>query len=346
MILIIPCAGESSRFPGTRPKWMLTQPDGSLMVCDAIKKINMRNVDRIVVIVLKSHVTPDFQISTAFANAGIIPPVDLFLLEEKTKSQPETIAKYLESRSDDFSFFVKDCDGQFRYTPEDKDEVVVADISILRGPDAAAKSYTKSNDKGQMIAIAEKQVISNSFCVGGYSFSSSHNFLKSYEKIKHHENIYVSHIIDYMMLTKIATFTAKECSDYKDWGTLDEWLDYKASFSTYFVDIDGVLVENSAEFFPPFWGTTAAIKQNVDAINDLYDSGTSQIVLTTSRTEQYESDTIAQLYNLGIKYHKIVYGLLHSKRIIVNDFSTTNPYPSCAAISLPRNSPTLKGFLK
>ena len=30
--LIIPCAGKSSRYPGIKPKWLFTHPDGKLML--------------------------------------------------------------------------------------------------------------------------------------------------------------------------------------------------------------------------------------------------------------------------------------------------------------------------
>ena len=39
--LIIPMAGQSSRFPDTRPKWMLTHPmSGDLMCVESLKGIN------------------------------------------------------------------------------------------------------------------------------------------------------------------------------------------------------------------------------------------------------------------------------------------------------------------
>ena len=30
--LIIPAAGQSTRYPNLRPKWLLTMPDGQLMI--------------------------------------------------------------------------------------------------------------------------------------------------------------------------------------------------------------------------------------------------------------------------------------------------------------------------
>ena len=39
-------------------------------------------------------------------------------------------------------------------------------------------------------------------------------------------------------------------------------------------------------------------------------------------------------------------GVLHSGRILINDFAATNPYPTSVAINLPRNSKNLKEYLK
>ena len=40
--LILPVAGEFSRYPGTRPKWLLTMPSGKLMIEESVSKINCK----------------------------------------------------------------------------------------------------------------------------------------------------------------------------------------------------------------------------------------------------------------------------------------------------------------
>ena len=96
MNLIIPCAGESSRFPGTRPKWMLTQPDGKLMVVSSLEGLDLSDVKNIYVIVLRKHLE-EYQceqgIKDAFADAGFGDSLSLIILDNPTNSQPETIAK-------------------------------------------------------------------------------------------------------------------------------------------------------------------------------------------------------------------------------------------------------------
>ena len=39
--LIIPCAGRSTRFPNSRPKWSLTHPYGDLMFIQSIKGLDL-----------------------------------------------------------------------------------------------------------------------------------------------------------------------------------------------------------------------------------------------------------------------------------------------------------------
>lgn len=346
MKLILPCGGESSRFPGVRPKWLLTQPNGRLMVCDAIEKLDLENVDEVVLIASKLLLEGnEDSIRSAFQDAGCNKKLVIFELDKKTKSQPETVAAYLESVNDDFSFFIKDCDGQFNCKLEPQNEVATADISLITGSSSSSKSYCRLNANSEITAIVEKQVISQDFCVGGYSFRSSKQFLKSYNEIKHFDNLYVSHVIDHMMLTMNQKFVSKRVDCYEDWGTLQDWLRYKSTFRTLFIDIDGVLVKNSSEYFEPRWGSTEAISSNVDFLMSLRKSGRTQIILTTARNEKFAEETERQLKEAGFLYDRIIYGLLHAKRVIVNDYSKSNPYPSCESVNVLRDSSSLQDVL-
>lgn len=344
MLLILPCAGESTRFPGVRPKWMLTHPSGNLMVCESISKMDIKNVTKIVLITLEKHLLEGFDPTAAFVRAKIKTPIEVHVIKN-SNSQPETVAAYLKNLNEDVKFFIKDCDNQFESLVEEKDEIAVFDIDNVSGKNMSSKSYCRFNSNGIISSIVEKRVISNTFCVGGYSFTSSRKFLESYERIKHHSNLYVSHVIQDMILNG-TSFTKKDVRNYHDWGTLEDWLEYRSQFSTIFLDIDGVLVKNSSEFLYPKWGETEALKENVLFANSLFDNGKTQIVLTTSRTEEYRDITENQLNSLGIKYHRIIFGLLHAKRIVINDYDTTNPNPSCQSITLPRNSETLKDYFQ
>ena len=54
-ILLLPVAGQSARYPGMRPKWLLTMPNGKLMIEQSVSKINCKIFDKIYIIALKDH---------------------------------------------------------------------------------------------------------------------------------------------------------------------------------------------------------------------------------------------------------------------------------------------------
>jgi len=49
MKLLLPVAGMSSRFPGLRPKYLLTFPDGKLMIQKAIENIDFSRYSEVIV---------------------------------------------------------------------------------------------------------------------------------------------------------------------------------------------------------------------------------------------------------------------------------------------------------
>ena len=54
--LIIPVAGQFSRFPNMRPKWLMTMPDGSIMLEKSVSKFEVSLFDKIYVVALKEHI--------------------------------------------------------------------------------------------------------------------------------------------------------------------------------------------------------------------------------------------------------------------------------------------------
>jgi hypothetical protein len=196
---------------------------------------------------------------------------------------------------------------------------------------------------GVIANIVEKKVISDKFCCGGYYFKSSNEFLK-YSNINS-PNSFVSDVVFNMILNG-NTFVGMECSDYEDWGTIVEWQNYKNTFKTLFVDIDGTIVKNSSSYLKPYIGETEPLIDNLNYLKELIQSGRVEVILTTSRPEKYREETKKQLLELGLEYKQLIMGLQHSKRIIINDFGNTNPYKTCEAINIPRDSNTLKQYLK
>ena len=114
--------------------------------------------------------------------------------------------------------------------------------------------------------------------------------------------------------------------------------------TTIFCDLDGTLVENTSSKFPPYIGNGKPLKNNIKWLQELHAKGQIEIIITTSRSKKYKDVTLKELKEKGIPYNELIMGLSHSKRIIINDFAPSNPYPSCGAINISRNIDNLNDF--
>ena len=107
--LILPVAGRSSRFPGMRPKWLLTMPDGKLMIEKAVEHLDMTSFDRVVVVCLREHIETYLTDDTLHAILDGLghSNIDLCILDAPTNSQSETVTKAIEQADVSGAFFCK-----------------------------------------------------------------------------------------------------------------------------------------------------------------------------------------------------------------------------------------------
>jgi hypothetical protein len=75
------------------------------------------------------------------------------------------------------------------------------------------------------------------------------------------------------------------------------------------------------------------------------ETGKVKIVFTTSRSENYRNFVTNELLKSGFINFELITGLPHATRILINDFSKTNVFPSAQSINLPRNSKDLEDYL-
>lgn len=346
MRLILPVSGLSSRYPGLRPKWLLTHPNGNLMVAESIRGLKPECFDEVVVVCLEEHCR-EYGAAAAlekqFLKTGLLEKLRVTVIE-RSESQPHTVYQALVRHAVDGPIFIKDSDNYFQADPRAGNVVCYVPIGDLMSVNAANKSYVLLSEDGVIQNIVEKRIISSTFCAGGYGFADAGDFITAFERIRDLEGLYISHVI-YQLMVDGRAFHGHRVNGFVDWGTLHDWNDYRSRFCTLFIDLDGTLVESSGEFLPPHWGETGAIEANVRVVNRLFDSGFVQVIVTTSRSEETDELTRTQLAGIGLKYHKIIYGLFHARRIVVNDYSRSNPYKSCDAVNLRRNSPELEEML-
>lgn len=344
-------AGKSSRFPNMKPKWMLTHPmSNKFMVIESLLGLNLTFFDKIYFVCLSEHQSK-YDFVTGFLSEldeiGILHKSKIIFLDNQTSSQSETVYNVIMKENIEGFIFIKDSDAYYETKLEDDhNQVAFFDLNDMDNINARTKSYIEFDINGLITNIIEKRVISSTFSAGGYGFRCAKEFCRTYEKFMDtDEECYISHIIFEMILSG-GSFYGLRTKNFKDWGTLESWNHYKSQYKCLFVDIDGTLVVNSSVHFPPYVGSSESIQDNIDFLNDLYRSGKVKIILTTSRPNNLRNLTLEELNAKGILYDELITGLPHCQRIVINDFAKSNPYPSCKAINIPRNSNQLKDFFE
>jgi len=344
MNLILPVAGGSTRFSSGKPKFMLTHPSGNTMLFESIQGLDLSRFKNIY-IVFREDTYKAFKLQN-FVSEQFGGKKFKEIIISNTTSQAHTVAQALKHIGDESPFFVKDCDNFFKtdIPAESNNFICYGSLKEYDSINPGNKSYVSISDKGAVENIVEKRIIGDSFCVGGYAFESPAQFIDGFNALsarKTKGEIYISDIVFRLLLKN--EFLAIKVDDYIDWGTQKDWDLFREKHATYFVDIDGVLVKNSAKFTHPRWGESDPILENIKTINELYLSGKSRIILTTSRSKS--DATLKQLKKHGVLYHDIIFNLPHAKRILINDFSTTNKYRTAEAINIERDSNNLSSYL-
>jgi len=342
--LIIPCGGTSSRFPNMKPKWMLTYPDGELMIKKSISGLPIEKFDRIIITIVQSHIDEfdAYRILDQIFDFNGENQYELLVLKDFTKSQSDTVYQTIKQKNIKGEVVIKDSDN---YVLLDN----LLDGNFVTGIDLQqfskdvmrlkSKSFLMVNEQNIVMDIIEKQISSNIICIGVYGFSSSIELISAYEKLDDNsEEVYISHLISYLIGLEREVFKYCLAKDYEDWGTLDDWRIVQSRKKTYFIDLDGVILNNVGKFGEKNWSNDfEVIEKNMHVIKELYDNG-AQIVITTSRSETYKEYIFLKFKHYGIMLHEIVTDLNHAQRVLINDFAPTNPYPSATAINLPRNA--------
>ena len=351
--LLLPVAGKSARYPGMRPKWLLTMPNGKLMIEQSISKIDCSKFDKIYIIALKEHLDKYVIKKKLIANLkkNISNKVELFELSKDTSCRAETILKFLEKKKIKTSFLIKDCDNEFGINKKNFDKktidntVYAIDIKTLELIDAKSKSYIEKDAYNSVTNIVEKKIISDFFCCGAYGFNDPKIFIYHAKKLLSKSNdVYISHIILSMILNG-ENFKYSNAHSYTSWGTISEYRQWQRKTMTIFCDFDGCLVQNGSSIFKG-GQNISPLKKNLIALKKLQENNFVELIITTSRPLNEKKKITSLLKKYKISYKEIITDLKHSRRILVNDFARTNPYPSSIAVNIERNSEELSGILE
>lgn len=320
--LIIPCAGKSSRFPNMKPKYMLTHPDGKLMIEKSMEKINVDVFDRIIITIVKPHdekYEAKLIMEQVFNNNS---KVEICMLDDFTSSASETVYLTLKKMNVEGAFVIKDSDNrvEVNFNKQIKNSIIGCNLhehpNITNIP---GKSFLIVNEQGIIHDIIEKQVVSNIICLGVYCFENALDFINAYDEMltkKISGEMYISHVISYMLASNNYVFSSILALSYEDWGTLSEWKEVQKKHRTYFVDVDGVLMKNCGKYGKRNWyNNTETLPDNMETIRKLQDDG-AQIVITTSRPEEFRANLEKILNENGIKPYAMLMGMNHAARVL------------------------------
>lgn len=305
-------------------------------------------IEDLIVTILREH-EQKYRVQAGL-EAAFGQPIRVVILDEQTRSQPETIAKTLEAVGLAESFLVKDSDNMFVVDDvvQDTNYVCVDSLNNYDQINPRNKSYLQVDHKNVVTNIREKVVISDLFSVGGYSFLHPDQFLSYYHRLSQHtgewqREFYVSDIIGAMILDGIP-FLARQIKGYQDWGTVTEWRRSLLSRKTYFVLLDGFVFDRGSEHFHPAFAEVTPNPIAVDAIKDLVRRGHTMIYLSI-RPQTYAETTERQLSEVGLPTSRVVYGCPISTWVMLTAPHPTLPFQTSHALELQPADENLLGKL-
>jgi hypothetical protein len=343
MEIIVPAAGLSSRFPNMKPKYLLYDFEHKLMLEKAVAPYLERDC-HITIGVLKEH--DDRYNATSFINHEMGDRVKVVIIPQVTKGPAETVYQILQlANISNGEFLVKDCDSFFHHDDKPGNYICTSDIASHEVMNRLkAKSFVISNEQGIITSIIEKRVVSNKFCVGGYKFESVEEYKQAFESISSQDReVFVSDVISVMLQNK-HIFVENDAIDYVDVGTSKEWFEYNDK-PVIFCDIDGTIIKAQSRVGTNSYSAQPEkLTNNIARLLELQKNG-STFIFTTSREKNMFEVTDNMLQELGFKNYTLLIGLNNAKRILINDFDASNPYPRAVAINILRNSDTLEHFL-
>lgn len=335
--VIILCAGASSRFPNSRPKWLLTHPNGKYLFQRSVE--GLRGEKSVHLAVLREHL--EQQTIPIGELRNLVPDMNLVIFDKPTASQAASAQRALEMIEPKGPVFFKDCDSYFIHQLVDHNHVVVGQVENDAPLDFASKCFVQSDNVGRITNIVEKKIISHEFAIGGYGFNNAQIFSNAFKACPNQlGELYLSHVVLSAMLQG-QVFTSVPGLKYEDYGTPAAFRAEVAKYGTIFVDLDGTLLKSAGRLGPVSWGHGAPIPENIAEIARLYATGRYRIVITTARPSSLYGLTIAELAAHKIPCHQVMMDCLHAPRLIINDRGPNSP-PMALSGEIERDSPRLQ----
>ena len=215
--LIMPIAANKPEYATRIPRVFLIAEDGVMHCIRALKSLDLSKFDHIYITILR-HLDQQYalteRLQLQFRINGIT-NAEIVVLDEPTRSEPETIYQTILQKHIQGSIFIKDADCSFTGEDTTGNAIVIHPLEQLDWVNPKNKSYVSVDDMYYITNIIEKRIVSHYFTAGGYSFESAATYYHYYERLQEQQGLYLSHII-YSMLLEGHTFRPVLTKEYED----------------------------------------------------------------------------------------------------------------------------------
>lgn len=214
--LIMPIAANKPEYATHLPRVFLIAEDGIMHCIRALKSLDLTRFDHIYITILR-HLDQQYALTERlllqFRINGIT-NAEIVVLDEPTRSQPETIYQTILQKHIHGSIFIKDADCSFTGEDTPGNAIAIHPLEQLDWVNPKNKSYVSVDDMYYITNIIEKRIVSHLFTAGGYSFESADAYCRYYLQFQQ-PGLYLSHIV-YAMLLEGHMFRPILTKSYED----------------------------------------------------------------------------------------------------------------------------------
>lgn len=215
--LVMPIAANKPEYATRLPRVFLIAEDGVMHCIRALKSLDLSQFNHIYITILR-HLDEQYalteRLQLQFRINGIT-NAEIVVLDEPTRSEPETIYQTILQKHIQGPIFIKDADCSFTGEDTTGNAIAIHPLEQLDWVNPKNKSYVAVDDMYYITNIIEKRIVSHYFTAGGYSFSSAATYCHYYEYLQEQQGLYLSHII-YCMLLEGHTFRPVLTKEYED----------------------------------------------------------------------------------------------------------------------------------
>lgn len=243
--LIIPC-GKRNLINGI-PMYLNRHPKGMLLFERCMSGIHPEKFDRIIAVLLQEDIDRYFADQVLLTEFSHRYPFEVVALPAPTSGPADTVCHAISVANVVGSVVVKDVDNYVQIPEKfSLHSNFIAGLDLIQWNrdihNLRSKSFLLLNEQGNILDIIEKQFKSDVICLGLYGFHSAEDFVYAYKKLNDPSypisNLYLSHIISYLIGYSKKVFRYVPAAEFENWGDNWHWCKIQQDYGLYFINLD------------------------------------------------------------------------------------------------------------